>query len=55
MMINGNLLVEVTPAEATLIRELLGDYADGIGDGSISGTPDDVRDVQQLRDRFDTP
>lgn len=55
MMINGNTLVEVTPNEATLIRELLAGFAARVRDGevTVSGLPsDEAREVERLADRF---
>jgi hypothetical protein len=55
MLINGNLLVEVTPKEATLIRELLATYGARVRDGeiSVSGLPaDEAREAEALADRF---
>jgi len=57
MMRNGNLLVEVDAAEASLIRELLANYAAKVRDGEINTgiaeTPaDEARRVEALADRF---
>jgi hypothetical protein len=55
MLINGNLLVEVAPEEATLIRELLAGHAARMREGEswADGNPfDKAREVESLADRF---
>lgn len=55
MMINGNLLAEVTPDEATLIRELLAGRAASTREGEswAAGNPfDAAREIEALADRF---
>ena len=48
MMINGNRLVELTPAELDLLRDLLTEEADNVDDGSTvygDWTADDLRSL----------